>query len=96
MTQDELDTAKRRAFTRRRGERVAGLIGPDGKRWKFVASRGYWAQVTFPDKPSSPMFRNSKTMCRNRNDRRKSFGYTDAYSMRERGWPYRLHKGKPY
>ena len=33
------------------------------------------------------MFRNSATMARNRNARRKSFGFTDTYSMRERGWP---------
>lgn len=33
-------------------------------------------------------FQNSVTMSRNRNIRRKSFGYPDhAYSMRDRGWP---------
>jgi hypothetical protein len=33
------------------------------------------------------MFFNSRTMATNRNARRKSFGYPDTFSMRERGWP---------
>lgn len=34
------------------------------------------------------MFHNSVTMSRNRNIRRKSFGYPDyRYSLRDRGWP---------
>lgn len=32
-------------------------------------------------------FKKSAAQCRTRNDKRKSYGYKDTYSMRERGWP---------
>lgn len=40
-----------------------------------------------PEVSGRPPFQNSRTMATNRNLRRKSFGYRDTYSMRERGWP---------
>ena len=45
-------------------------------------------KFTFSDPEVHPpsMYQNSKTMATNRNQRRKSFGYRDTYSMRERGW----------
>lgn len=85
MTKEEFESAKRAVRYRERGTRVRDLIY-DGQRWKFIASQGYWAQVTLAA-PEPQMYRNSATMCRNRNDRRKAMGYTDTYSMRERGWP---------
>lgn len=45
---------------------------------KYTFSRGEGEASTFY---------NSRTMSLNRNARRKSFGYRDTYSMRERGWP---------
>lgn len=47
--------------------------------------------------PNAGMFRNSATMSRNRNARRKSFGASDyRYSLADRGWPtaYRRPDGK--
>lgn len=64
-----------------------------GVNW-FIKNR---RKYTFSDpvEPSPAMFQNSKTMATNRNQRRKSFGYRDTYSMRERGWPtaYRRQDG---
>jgi len=37
--------------------------------------------------PNPPYPRNSHTMATNRNLRRKSFGYRDVYSTRDRDWP---------
>ncbi len=45
---------------------------------KYTFSRG----TEYPE-----TFYNSRTIATNRNARRKSFGYRDTFSMRERGWP---------
>ena len=44
-------------------------------------------QKHFPQKPEPQMYRKSAAQCRTRNEKRKSYGYKDTYSMRERGWP---------
>ena len=85
ITYGNIDDAKAAAFRVPKHFRVPMLVGPDGQRWKWVASRRYWAAVTIGK--SEQMFTKSKTMCFNQNQRRKSFGYTDVYSMRDRGWP---------
>jgi hypothetical protein len=56
-----------------------------GVNWYIKHGKKY----TFSDPAVSSRvpFQNSKTMATNRNARRKSFGYRDTYSMRERGWP---------
>ncbi len=58
----------------------------DGKKYTFIA----------PDRKAptpSGVFQNSATMSRNRNIRRKSFGYPDHnYSMRSRGWPTAIRR----
>ncbi len=43
---------------------------------------------------SAPMARHSVTLATNRNAKRASYGYTDLYSIRDRGWPTREPKTK--
>lgn len=43
---------------------------------------------------SAPMARHSVTLAANRNAKRQSYGYTDVYSIRDRGWPTREPKTK--
>jgi hypothetical protein len=55
-----------------------------GVNWFVKGGRKY----TFSQGSEYPStFYNSRTMAINRNARRKSFGYRDTFSMRERGWP---------
>lgn len=56
-----------------------------GVNWYIKQGRKY--TFSDPQTSSRPPFQNSRTMATNRNIRRKSFGYRDTYSMRERGWP---------
>jgi hypothetical protein len=56
-----------------------------GVNWFIKNGRKY--TFSMPEVSSRVPFQNSKTMATNRNIRRKSFGYRDTYSMRERGWP---------
>jgi hypothetical protein len=56
-----------------------------GVNWYIKQGRKY--TFSDPETSSRVPFQNSKTMATNRNIRRKSFGYRDTYSMRERGWP---------
>lgn len=60
-----------------------------GVNWFIKGGRKY----TFSQATEHPeTFYNSRTMATNRNARRKSFGYRDTYSMRERGWPTAYRK----
>ena len=77
-----------------KGYRRPVLHDQDGKRWAWNNRQQRYLQIDLAP-PQPPMYRNSVTMCRNRNERRKAFGYTDTYSIRERGWPYAVRNGKP-
>jgi hypothetical protein len=63
----------------------AGEARRMGVNWYI--KRGQKYTFSEPETSSRPPFQNSNTMATNRNVRRKSFGYRDSYSMRERGWP---------
>lgn len=56
--------------------------------WKYYLNRyGQRVDVT-PRDTKKAAGRNSVTMSRNRNLRRKAFGYPDyRYSVKDRGWP---------
>jgi len=41
----------------------------------------------WPSQPNWHLGHRSSRMSMNRNNRRKSFGYSDTYSLRDRGWP---------
>lgn len=56
-----------------------------GVNWYVKNGRRYTFTVGEPEYGGYP--RNSHTMATNRNARRKSFGYRDTYSVRERDWP---------
>lgn len=56
-----------------------------GVNWYIKQGRKYTFSLAEPEHGGYP--RNSHTMATNRNQRRKSFGYTDTYSVRERDWP---------
>lgn len=56
-----------------------------GVNWYVKNGRRYNFSIAEPEPSGYP--RNSHTMATNRNQRRKSFGYTDTYSVRERDWP---------
>jgi hypothetical protein len=60
-----------------------------GVNWYIKNGRRY----TF-DRGTVPpeTFYNSRTIATNRNVRRKSFGYPNTFSMRERGWPTAYRK----
>lgn len=56
-----------------------------GVNWYIKQGRKYTFSLAEPEHGGYP--RNSHTMATNRNLRRKSFGYRDTYSVRERDWP---------
>lgn len=56
-----------------------------GVDWFIKQGRKYRTTIADPGQGGYP--RNSHTMATNRNQRRKSFGYRDVYSTRERDWP---------
>lgn len=56
-----------------------------GVNWYIKQGRKYTFSLAEPEHGGYP--RNSHTMATNRNQRRKSFGFTDTYSVRERNWP---------
>jgi len=56
-----------------------------GVNWYVKQGRKYTFSMAEPSSGGYP--RNSHTMATNRNLRRKSFGYRDTYSVRERDWP---------
>jgi hypothetical protein len=54
---------------------------------RYLGVHGEWVETPKRDTKKAAG-RNSVTMSRNRNIRRKSFGYLDyRYSVRDRGWP---------
>jgi hypothetical protein len=65
-----------------RTQREAAARGVD---WFIKDRRKYHVSLADPDYGGYP--RKSHTMATNRNLRRKSFGYRDTYSVRERDWP---------
>lgn len=56
-----------------------------GVNWYIKDGRRYTFSMAEPDYGGYP--RKSHTLATNRNQRRKSFGYRDTYSVRERDWP---------
>lgn len=56
-----------------------------GVNWYIKQGRKYTFSLAEPELGGYP--RNSHTMATNRNQRRKSFGFNDTYSVRERDWP---------
>jgi len=56
-----------------------------GVNWYIQNGRKHTLATAEPEYGGYP--RNSHTMATNRNLRRKSFGYRDVYSTRERNWP---------
>lgn len=60
----------------------ARALGVD---WFIKDGRRYHVSLAEPPPGGYP--RKSHTMATNRNLRRKSFGYRDVYSTRERDWP---------
>lgn len=56
-----------------------------GVNWYIKQGRKYTFSPPDPEYGGYP--RNSHTMATNRNQRRRSFGFTDTYSVRERDWP---------
>lgn len=56
-----------------------------GVNWYIKDGRKYTFSLAEPDYGGYP--RKSHTLATNRNLRRKSFGYRDVYSTRERDWP---------
>jgi len=56
-----------------------------GVNWYIKDGRRYTFSLAEPEHGGYP--RKSHTMATNRNLRRKSFGYRDVYSTRERNWP---------
>lgn len=56
-----------------------------GVNWYIKQGRKYTFSLAEPDYGGYPQ--KSHTLATNRNQRRKSFGYTDTYSVRERDWP---------
>ena len=56
-----------------------------GVNWYIKNGRRYTFSIAEPDYGGYP--RKSHTLATNRNQRRKSFGYRDTYSVRERDWP---------
>lgn len=65
-----------------RSPEEARALGVD---WFIKDGRRYHVSLAEPTPGGYP--RNSSTMATNRNLRRKSFGYRDVYSTRERNWP---------
>lgn len=65
-----------------RSPREAAALGVN---WYIKDGRKYTFSMAEPDYGGYP--RKSHTLATNRNLRRKSFGYRDVYSTRERDWP---------
>lgn|SRR5512143_74504 len=65
-----------------RDAKEARALGVD---WFIKDGRRYHVSLAEPPPGGYP--RKSHTMATNRNLRRKSFGYRDVYSTRERNWP---------
>lgn len=65
--------------------RSAGEAAERGVNWFIKNGRKYTTSFAEPDYGGYP--RKSHTIATNRNLRRKSFGYRDVYSTRERDWP---------
>jgi hypothetical protein len=51
-----------------------------------------WRIAPQTSTPNVADFRTSAGMATGRNRRRKSYGYRDTYSMRERGWPTAIRR----
>ena len=56
-----------------------------GVNWYIKQGRKYTFSLAEPEHGGYP--RKSHTLATNRNQRRKSFGFNDTYSVRERDWP---------
>lgn len=65
-----------------RSPREAAALGVN---WYIKDGRKYTFSMAEPEHGGYP--RKSHTLATNRNLRRKSFGYRDVYSTRERNWP---------
>ena len=65
-----------------RSPREAAALGVN---WYIKDGRKYTFSMATPEPGGYP--RKSHTLATNRNLRRKSFGYRDVYSTRERDWP---------